>query len=151
MAYFDQIWRYQFLAVMWACMQQFTDFTSDSGGQRFNLVLCVIVFVVALIWPFFVTIYIYRKHFTTNAKHFLFLYHDLMYLRTPSLCDQPKSYLYIGIRAGRLLAYAVFIALFVNNSIIGPVLLIFYNLIMGAVAFFLDIFQSGFYLLTRIL
>ena len=26
MAYFDQIWRYQFLAVMWACMLQFTDF-----------------------------------------------------------------------------------------------------------------------------
>ena len=29
--------------------------------------------------------------------------------------------------------------------------MIFYNLIHGAVAFFLDIFQSGFYLLTRII
>lgn len=26
LAYFDQIWRYQFLAVMWACMLQFTSF-----------------------------------------------------------------------------------------------------------------------------
>ena len=74
-----------------------------------------------------------------------------MYLKTTSLCNEPKSYLYIGIRTGRLLAYAIFIALFVNNSIIGPVLLIFYNLIHGAVALFLDIFQTGFYLLTRII
>ena len=57
----------------------------------------------------------------------------------------------MGIRAGKLLAYAIFIALFVNNSIIGPVLLIFYNLIEGAVAIFLDIYRTGFYLLTRIL
>ena len=86
LAYFDQIWRYQFLAVMWACMLQFTDFEGQ-GGQVVNLVICVLAFVISILWPFVVTIYIYRRHFTTNAKHFLFLYHDLMYLKTTSLCN----------------------------------------------------------------
>lgn len=146
-AFFDQIWRYQYLPVMWACMLQFTNFS----GPVLNLIICVLAFVIAVLWPVFVTIYIYKKHFTTNAKHFLFLYHDLMYLKTSSLCDNPKSYLYIGIRMGKLLAYAIFIALFVNNSIIGPVLLIFYNLIDAAIAVFLKIYHSSIYLLTRII
>jgi hypothetical protein len=150
LAFFDQIWRYQFLAVVWGCLLQFTNFSGE-GGMVVNLVICVLAFAIVLLWPMAVTIYTYRRHFTTNAKHFLFLYHDFFYLKTSSLCDDPKSYLYIGIRAGKLLAYAVFIALFVNNSIIGPVLLIFYNLIDGAVAFLLNIYRTGFYLLTRIL
>lgn len=147
LAFFDQIWRYQYLPVVWACMIQFTNFS----GPVINLIICVLAFVIAVLWPVVITVYIYRKHFTTNAKHFLFLYHDMMYLKTSSLCDNPKSYLYIGFRTGKLLAYAVFIALFVNNSIIGPVLLIFYNLIDSAIAVFLKIYHSSFYLLTRII
>lgn len=146
-AFFDQIWRYQYLPVMWACMLQFTNFS----GPVLNLVICVLAFAIAVLWPIVVTVYIYRRHFTTNAKHFLYQYHDIMYLKTSSLCDNPKSYLYIGIKMGKLLAYAIFIALFVNNSIIGPVLLIFYNLIDGAIAIFLKIFHSSLYLLTRII
>lgn len=59
--------------------------------------------------------------------------------------------MYVGMRAMRLLAYAIFIALFVNQSIIGPVILIFFNLIEGSVAFFLDIYRNALYLLTRII
>lgn len=125
LAYFDQIWRYQFLGVMWACMVQFTSFE----GNKLNLAICVLAFIVGTLWPLIVTIYTYRKHFTTNVKHFLYLYHDLFYLKTSSLCNEPKSYMYVGMRAMRLLAYAIFIALFVNQSIIGPVILIFFNLI----------------------
>ena len=147
LAYFDQIWRYQYLAVVWACLLQFTNFS----GPTLNLIICAAAFTVALVWPIVTTIYIYRRHFTTNAKSFLFLYHDMLYLRTSSLCDEPKSYLYVGIRAGKLLAYAVFIGLFVNNSIIGPVLLIFYNLIDGAISIFLGIYRSTVYLMTRII
>ena len=29
LAYFDQIWRYQYLAVMWACMLQFSNFSGE--------------------------------------------------------------------------------------------------------------------------
>lgn len=150
LAYFDQIWRYQFLAVMWACMIQFTSFEGE-GGKKLNLVICVLAFIISLAWPFVVVIYTYRRHFTTNVKHFLYLYHDLYYLKTSSLCDEPKSYMYVGMRASRLFAYAIFIALFVNQSVIGPVLLIFFNLVDGAVAFFLDIYRTAPYLLTRVL
>lgn len=150
LAYFDQIWRYQFLAVMWACMLQFTSFKGE-GGQKLNLVICILAFIISLAWPFVVIIYTYKRHFTTNVKHFLYLYHDLYYLKTSSLCDEPKSYMYTALKSARLLAYAIFIALFVNESVIGPVLLIFFNLIDGLAAFFLDIYRTAPYLLTRII
>lgn len=86
LAYFDQIWRYQFLAVMWACMLQFTSFQGD-GSKKVNLAICVLAFIISILWPVVVLIYTYRRHFTTNAKHFLYLYHDLYYLKTSSLCD----------------------------------------------------------------
>lgn len=150
LAYFDQLWRYQYLTVMWACMLQFTNFTGD-GSLKVNLACCVLAFIIDFVWPIFTTIYTYKLHFTTNVKHFLYLYHDMYYLKTPSLCDQPKSYLYYVLRAIRLLAYAVFIALFVNQSVIGPVLLIFFNLVDAAVAYFLNIYRTSAYLLTRLL
>ena len=68
-----------------------------------------------------------------------------------SLSDRPKYYLYVAMKTGRLLAYAVFIGLFINQTIIGPVLLIFINLIDGCMAFFLNIYRTGPYLLTRII
>ncbi len=54
------------------------------------------------------------------------------------------------MRFGKLFAYAVFIALFINQSIIGPVLLIFFNIIEGVIAYFLKIYRSGYYLFTRV-
>lgn len=45
----------------------------------------------------------------------------------------------------------MFIALFVNQSIIGPVLLIAFNLADVINAYFLDIFRTGAYLFTRII
>jgi len=129
---------------------QFTNFVGD-GSKKVNLVICILAFGFAFIWPFVVTIYNYYVHATTNAKHFLYLYHDIYYLKMSSLSDQPKYYLYVVMKTGRLLAYAVFIALFINQSIIGPVLLIFINLIDGAISFFLDIYRTGAYLLTRLL
>ena len=149
-AYFDQIWRYQFLATMWACMLQFTSF-SGKGGQAVNLVICILAFIVALVWPMVVTIYTYRRHFTMNIKHFRYCYHDLYYLKISSVADEPKYYLYVALRFGKYLAYAIFIGLFVNQTIIGPVLLIFVNIVEAVIAYFLHIYRKGFYLYTRII
>lgn len=55
------------------------------------------------------------------------------------------------MRFGKLFAYALFIALFINQSIIGPVLLIFFNIIEAVIAYFLKIYRSGYYLFTRVL
>jgi hypothetical protein len=150
LAYFDQIWRYQFLATMWACMIQFTSFTA-SGGQVISLVICVLAFIVSICWPFVVTIFTYRRHYVMNVNHFRYCYHDLYYLKISSVADEPKYYLYVGLRFGKLFAYAIFIALFINQSIIGPVLLIFFNIIEGVIAYFLKIYRSGYYLFTRII
>lgn len=150
LAYFDQLWRYQFLATMWACMLQFTHFKAAGGGQAVNLLICVLAFSFSIVWPFAVTIYTYRKHYVMSVNHFRYSYHDLYFLKISSVADEPKYYLYVGVRFGKLLGYAIFIALFINQSIIGPVLLIFFNIIEGVVAYFLEIYRSAYYLFTRI-
>jgi len=128
LAYFDQIWRYQFLATTWACLQQFTSFVSESA-QVINLVICVAAFVVTLLWPLVVVIYTYVKHNRMHVNHFRYAYHDIYYLKISSVADDPRSYLYVGVKYARILAYAVFIALFINQQIIGPVILIIVNLV----------------------
>lgn len=130
-------------------MINFTDFQSN-GGQVISLIICILALVVSIVWPFVVTIYTYRRHYVMNVNHFRYCYHDLYYLKISSVADEPKSYLYVGIRFGKLLAYAIFIALFINQSIIGPVLLIFFNIIEGVMAYFLKIYRSSYYLFTRI-
>lgn len=150
LAYFDQIFRYQYLAVMWACMIQFTNFTGE-GGKKLNLAICIIAFIIAFLWPFAVTVYTAFFTGVKYIKHSIYLYHDIYYLKISSVGDQPKFYLYTIVKTGRLLAYAVFIGLFVNQSIIGPVLLIFVNLIDGLISYFLDIYRTGAYLLTRLI
>ena len=150
LAYFDQIFRYQYLAVMWACMIQFTNFTGE-GSKKLNLAICIIGFIIAFVWPFAVTIYTAFFTGVKYIKHSIYLYHDIYYLKISSVGDQPKFYLYTLVKTGRLLAYAIFIGLFVNQSIIGPVLLIFVNLIDGLISFFLDIYKTGAYLLTRLI
>ena len=128
-SYFDQIWRYQFLAVMWACLLQFSAFQQSNGGQAFNLAVCVFFFIFYLVWPFIITIYTYRRHFTMNVNHFIYLYHDIYYLKISSVADEPKYYLYVSLRFLKYFAYAVFISMLIYQSIIGPVLLIFFNII----------------------
>jgi hypothetical protein len=130
-------------------MIQFTNF-KGTGNQVISLIICVAAFITAVVWPFVVTIYTYRKHFTMNINHFRYCYHDLYYLKISSVADEPKFYFYVGIRFGKYLAYAIFIAFFINQSIIGPVLLIFFNIIEATITYFLKIYRSGYYLFTRI-
>lgn len=148
LAYFDQIWRYQLLASSWACFLQFTSFEADSG-EVINLIICVIAFVVIVLWPFFVVLYTNRQHNRMNVNHFRYAYHDMYYLKISSVADDRKYYLYYLIRHSRIFAYALFIGLFVNEEIIGPVILIIISLIEMAYIFLLDVFRSQFYLFTR--
>lgn len=127
--YFDQIWRYQFLATMWAAMIQFTSFTASNGTQRLDLALCILAFVISILWAVFVMSYTYSQHDGMTVNHFLYQYEDVFYLKTSSLADESKYYLYIGVRFGRLLIYAIFIALFIQQNIIGPIILIFANVL----------------------
>jgi hypothetical protein len=135
---------------MWAALIQFTSFTAMTSGQVVNLIICVAAFIFSAVWPVGVTIYVFRKHFTTNVNSFRYLYHDLFYLKISSVADEPKSYLYTIMKTVRLFIYASFIALSTSNSIIGPVILIFVNVADGIFAYFLDIYREGIYLATRI-
>jgi hypothetical protein len=47
--------------------------------------------------------------------------------------------------------YAIFIGLFVNQNIIGPVILLLLNIIEASMAYFIKIYRSPFYLFTRII
>lgn len=122
-----------------------------SSGQIVNLIICVAALVFSGLWPVLVTIYVFKKHFTTNVNTFRYLYHDLFYLKISSVADEPKSYLYTIMKTIRLFIYASFIALSTNTSVIGPVILIFVNVADGIFAYFLDIYREDLYLATRII
>ena len=111
----------------------------------------MLFFTFYLVWPFVITIYTYRRHFTMNVNHFIYLYHDIYYLKISSVADEPKYYLYVCLRFLKYFAYAVFISMLIYQSIIGPVLLIFFNIIEAAISYFLEIYRSSFYLFTRVL
>lgn len=83
-AYFDQIWRYQFLATMWACMLQFTNFDA-TGVHVMSLVLCALSFIISILWPLVLNIYVYKRHSQMNVNQFRYLYHDIYYLKISSV------------------------------------------------------------------
>lgn len=136
---------------MWAASMQFTNFSAQNSGQTVNLVICVIAFIISVTWPIVVSIYLYKRHFTTNVNSMRYLYHDIFYLKISSLADEPKYFLYTIVKAARLFLYAFFIGLSINQSIIGPVILIFANLSDCVYIYFLDIYRDALYLATRII
>jgi hypothetical protein len=135
---------------MWAVMIQFTSFKRSAEGQSLNLAACVLALIFGIIWPLAVTIYTYKQHKIMNVSTFRYLYHDMYYLKISSVADEPKSYIYVAIKYTKLLAYAIFIGLFVNQSIIGPIILIFINFTEGLIAYFLSIYRETLYMLTRV-
>lgn len=125
--YIDQIWRYQFITTMWSSFIQFSSFNGSTGEMRFNLAICIFSFMISLVWPIFVMIYTYRQHFVMNVEYFMYLYNDIYYRRISSIADKTRYYVYIGVRFGRYFCYALFIAVFIYQSIIGPVFLLTIN------------------------
>lgn len=122
--YFDQIWRYQFITVMFSSFIQFHDFYGDTSAMRANLALCIAAFVISLIYPIFVMVYTYHQHLVLNVEHFLYLYNDIYYRKISSIADKSSFYIYIAIRFGRYLFFALFIAIFIFQDIIAPVILL---------------------------
>lgn len=56
----DQIWRYQFLATIWACFVQFYNLVYPSGSDRnqgINTAICIFAFLITLAWPVFIIFY----------------------------------------------------------------------------------------------
>jgi hypothetical protein len=56
----DQIWRYQFLATIWACFVQFHNFSYPADSDRnegLNAAICILALLVTLIWPVMVLLY----------------------------------------------------------------------------------------------
>jgi hypothetical protein len=124
MNYFDQIWRYQFITTMWASFIQFYYFSGPTAEMRLNLALCIASFIISLVWPVVVMIYTYHQHLVINVEHFLYLYNDIYYRRISSIADKTSYYMYIAVRFGRYFFFALFIAVFVFQAVIGPVILL---------------------------
>ena len=59
----DQIWRYQFLATIWACFVQFYNFAypeNSDRSQAINTAICVLAFLCTLAWPAFLSFYTFK-------------------------------------------------------------------------------------------
>jgi hypothetical protein len=62
----DQIWRYQFLSVVWCCFIQFYSFEYPQGSNRsaaFNAIFCVSSFLCTLGWPIFTTFHCRKQYY----------------------------------------------------------------------------------------
>lgn len=56
----DQVWRYQFLATLWACFVQFYNLAypeNSNRNQGINTTICIFAFLCSLAWPAFVIFY----------------------------------------------------------------------------------------------
>ena len=119
--------------------------------MRLNLALCIASFVISLIWPVFVMVYTYHQHLVINVEHFLYLYNDIYYRKISSIADETSYYLYIAVRFGRYFFYALFIAVFVYQNIIGPVILMAVSILEIIYIVNFDIYRDKVYLMFKII
>lgn len=148
--YFDGLCRVQFITTIWCGLLQFQYYSTNVSiasisleTQVINLIITMVAFVGSTVWPFFVMIYTWNRHKHLNLNHFHYLYDDIFYRRISSLADEVQSYLYIGIRFGRLFLYTILVALLMRQPIVGPVLLIFANVLEGIIVFVLQVYRNN--------
>lgn len=119
--------------------------------MRLNLALCIISFIISIIWPIFVMIYTYRQHMVINVEHFLYLYNDIFYRKISSLGEKTSYYMYIAVRFGRYFFYALFIAVFIYRSIIGPVILLAITFLEMIYIIKFKVYRDKLYLLQKLI
>lgn len=149
--YMDQIWRYQFITTVWASFLQFFNFDGNTGAMRLNLALCIFSFIISILWPIFVMIYTYRQHLVINVEHFMYLYNDIYYRKISSLAEKASYYMYIAVRFGRYFFYALFIAVFIFRSTIGPVILLAVTFLEIIYVLKFKVYRDKLYLLLKII
>ncbi len=119
--------------------------------MRLNLALCIAAFVISLVWPVFVMVYTYHQHYVINVEHFLYLYNDIYYRKISSIAEKTSYYLYIAVRFGRYFFYAVFIAVFIFQNIIGPVILMAATLLEIIYIINFKIYRDKVYLMFKLI
>ena len=82
--YFDQIWRYQFITVMWAAFIQFYGIENSEPFQRLNLAICFIALILSFLYPFFALTYLYKIQQIQYGTNFLSRYEDIFFRRMTS-------------------------------------------------------------------
>ncbi len=96
-------------------------------------------------------IYTYNQHQKINVEYFLYLYNHIFYRKISSIADGTYYYLYIAVRFGRYLFYALFIAVFVYQNIIGPVILMAASVLEIIYIVNFSIFRDKVYLMFKII
>ena len=96
-------------------------------------------------------VYTYYQHLVINVEHFLYLYNDIYYRKISSIADETSYYLYIAVRFGRYLFYALFIAVFVYQNIIGPVILMAVSILEIIYIVNFNIYRDKVYLMFKII
>ena len=77
--YFDQIWRYQFLTTIWAAFIQFYSLRTETSFQKINFAICIVAFVITIIWLFFIIIYTYQMTKVKYVSNFIHQYEDIFF------------------------------------------------------------------------
>ncbi len=96
-------------------------------------------------------VYTYDQHLVINVEHFLYLYNDIYYRKISSIANKTSSYLYIVVRFGRYFFYALFIAVFVYQNIIGPVILLAVSILEIIYIVNFSVYRDNVYLMFKII
>jgi hypothetical protein len=132
-AFVDSIIRYEYMAVVWACILQFTSLTSPySPFSAINATLCIITFVLFMAYPVFIYFYLKVQYNYMTNEQYECLYQDSLYKKltvsqTPNENSQP--YIYLLFRYYRLfvIGQVVCLAAMYNSPLAGiiPLMVVF--------------------------
>ena len=90
----------------------------------------MISFIISLLWPIFIISYTYYITMYKYSTEFLYYYEDIYFKKITTGSEKEfKYYMYIAIRFGRYLIFALFIALFTQYEFIGLIILICANIV----------------------
>jgi hypothetical protein len=95
-----------------------------------ELSLCVIAFIISIIWPFVVVFFTYRMNVFKYSSEFMYKYEDIYFMKIETISENKiKYYIYVFLRFFRYLVMALFINAFTDYQIVAPIILIFINLV----------------------
>lgn len=124
--FFDSLFRWQFVTVVWTAAVQFEHLNSNStyrSFRNFNGFLAIFMFVCSCLYPILMAFYLYRVKKIVLKESFGYIYEDIFFKRIKKSQDEYDSFIYIIVKFLRLFMYAFFGAMLVGQQIAAPVIM----------------------------
>ena len=108
--FIEKVIRFAYFTVVWACTLQFTWFMNEPQPFHiWNSILLIVLFILAVIYPFIAFIYLHRRFDSISRKTFIPLYFGLR-------IEGGKKFLYFIFKYYKLLIIALLIGLLYNAN-----------------------------------